>query len=108
MVRISAGWRPYPFSSASEISPTVALARAASIASASRLFPGPPSPAAPSSAAALVRSASAALLCAHPAVLDLQHLDRVVLVDLVLVYADHRLLARVDSRLRAGGGLLDA
>src|SRR5699024_57819 len=34
---ISARWRPNTFSSASEISPTVALARAASIASASRL-----------------------------------------------------------------------
>ena len=39
---ISARWRPNTFSSAAEISPTVALARAASTASASRL-PLPPS-----------------------------------------------------------------
>ena len=43
IVRITAWWRPYTFSRASEISPTVALARAASTASASRLpsSPGP-------------------------------------------------------------------
>ena len=48
------------------------------------------------------------LLGAHPAVLDLEHLDLVVLVDLVLVDADHRLLPGVDAGLGAGRGLLDA
>ena len=48
------------------------------------------------------------LLGAHPAVLDLEHLDLVVLVDLVLVDADHRLLAGVDAGLGARRRLLDA
>ena len=60
MVRISAWCRPYTFSRASEISPTVAWARAALIASASRLLPRPSSPAVPVAAAARVNSASAA------------------------------------------------
>ena len=47
------------------------------------------------------------LLGAHPAVLDLEDLQIGVLVDLVLVDADHRLLAGVDAGLGAGGGLLD-
>ena len=61
----SRAWcRPYTFSSASEISPTVALARAASTASASRLPPRPspwpsPDPAAAVSASS-VRCTSAA------------------------------------------------
>ena len=54
----------------------------------------------PASTAAWSRSARSFpvgdLLGAHPAVLDLEHLDLVVLVDLVLVDADHRLLTRVD------------
>ena len=47
------------------------------------------------------------LLGTHPAVLDLEHLDVGVLVDLVLVNPDHRLRTGVDSRLGPGRGFLD-
>ena len=74
---------------------------------------GPVNSASAASTAASSRSARSCsqlgdLLGAHPAVLDLEHLDLVVLVDLVLVDADHRLLAGVDAGLGARGRLLDA
>ena len=47
------------------------------------------------------------LFGSHPAVLDLEHLDVGILVDLILVDADHRLLAGVDAGLGAGGRFLD-
>ena len=83
--RIWARWRVNTASSASEISPTVARARVASIASASRL----PSPlrAAAVSAASAARQRSASrhaadplealdLRCAHRVVVDIEKLDR--------------------------------
>jgi hypothetical protein len=48
------------------------------------------------------------LLGTHPAVLDLEDLDLLILVHLVLVDADHGLRAGVDARLRPRGRLLDA
>src|SRR5690349_15439826 len=48
------------------------------------------------------------LLVADPAVLDLEHLDGMVLVDLVLVDPDYGLLAGIDPGLRARRRLLDA
>ena len=103
----------------------MALARAASMASASRLLPSP------SSAGAAVGGGRATqlgqggidrglvpacpqllqfgqLLGAHPAVLDLEYLDLLVLVDLVLVDPDHRLNTGIDAGLGARGRLLDA
>ena len=47
------------------------------------------------------------LLGPHPDILDLEHLDVGVLVDLVFVDADHRLLPGVDAGLGPGGGFLD-
>ncbi len=95
------------------------------MASASRLLPSPSSPARPDAAAALDSSVERGLgrgvvplspqllqlgdlLGAHPAVLDLEDLDLVVLVDLVAVHADHGLRTGVDPGLGTGGGLLDA
>ena len=45
---------------------------------------------------------------AHGGIVDFQDVDLGVTLDLVLVDADHRLLARVDAGLRAGGCFLDA
>ena len=116
MVRISALWRPNTSSMASDISPTVARARAASMQRASRL----PSPRAPS-----VRAVSAArrgalvavgpdpgqaldLLAAHLGVVDVEHVDLVGVLGHVLVDPDDDLLAPVDPGLAAGRALLDA
>jgi hypothetical protein len=100
IVRISARWRPKTSSSASEISPTVALARAASTASASRL----PSPARPAFGQrgerrlarrprrARPQRSSLAICGAHRGVVDLEHVDLLLLLDRVeLVDADDRL-----------------
>ena len=60
MIRIWPAWRPKTFSSASEISPTVAFARAASTASASRFCPSPRGAPSAIAAAASVSASSAA------------------------------------------------
>src|SRR6478752_10808225 len=102
MVRISAACRPQTFSSASEISPTVAFAASGAGQLGQRdvdrrLIPV---------AAQLLQLGD--LLGAHPAVFHLEYLDGVVLVHLVLVDADYRLRTGVDAGLGAGRGLLDA
>ena len=114
---ISARCRPHTFSSASEISPTVALARAAATASSSRL-PSPVCAASVSASSAaatafasrspLRRCSLAIWLSRTRLVVDLQHLDLGLVGDLELVDADDGLRAGVDARLRAGRGLLDA
>ena len=48
------------------------------------------------------------LLGTHPAVLDLEDLDLLILFDLVLVDPDHRLGAGVDAGLSPRGGFFDA
>ncbi len=121
MVRICPACRPYTFSSASEISPTVALARAASTARASRL----PSSAGPGSRPAAVVSARSAswqavssrssrsrrsLAICWARTEELSTLRTSISSSAghpVLVDADHRLPPGVDPRLGARGGLLD-
>ena len=116
--------RPNTFSSASEISPTVAFARAASIASASRL-PScrarrprrwrPRRRSAPSArrrrrARRAPRAAGAAWRAAAARTAALSTSSTSICssaADAVLVDADHRLAAGVDARLGARGGLLD-
>ena len=94
----------------------MALARAASIASARRLpLPSPAlrvSAASASSTSFWLRSLAQPrqlvdLQPPHGGVFDLQHVDRRLVDRLVLVDADHRLLAGVDPGLRLGGGFLD-
>ena len=102
---------------ASEISPTVALARAAATARSSRL-PCPVFAVSVSAAErrrhrlrialALEALQLGDLALAHALVVDLQHLDLGLVGDAVLVDADDGLRAGVDARLRARGGLLDA
>ena len=125
IVRIWAACRPYTFSRASEISPTVALARAASMARASR-FCSSPGPRVPFSAASAPRvSASSAarvaassrssrslrsfsICCARTAALStLRTSISSSDVGAVLVDADDRLAPGVDAGLGAGGRLLD-
>ena len=102
---------------ASEISPTVALARAAATARSSRL----PAPERAVSVRACERRGHrlrialalealqlADLALAHGLVVDLQHLDLGLVGHLELVDADDGLGAGVDARLGARGGLLDA
>ena len=121
IVRIWPACRPYTFSSASEISPTVAFARAASTASASRLpsrpGPGSRSAAAGQGAQRVLAGRLVALLAqppqlldllgAHRGVVDLEDVDLLVGLHPVLVDADDGLAPRVDPRLGAGRGLLD-
>ena len=100
-----------------EISPTVALARAASTASASRL-PLPRSAARVSASSASCKRGRIALGLqprelvelhrAHGGIVDLEHVDRRFVGRLIFVDADHRLHAGIDARLRLGGGFLDA
>ena len=114
---ISARWRPKTCSSANEISPTVALARAASMASASRL-PLPPAALRVSASSAsatafgsrsrLSRVELVDLQLPHRGVVDFEHVDRRFVARPVFVDADHRLRAGIDARLGARGGFLDA
>src|SRR6476660_8528686 len=94
IARISARCRPNTFSSAPEISPTVAFARAASIDSARRLPP----------AFAPFVSASSARV----GIFDLQNVNRRLVGEPVFVNPDHRLLAGIDARLLLRRGLFDA
>ena len=114
----SARWRPNTFSSASEISPTVARARVASIESSSRL-PSPAAPSrerverglarAPSSRSACTRREPRELLLAHARCCrrrgcrsSASSASRYLLTPTI------DLLAAVDARLAARRGLLDA
>ena len=45
---------------------------------------------------------------AHRRIVDLEHVDRLLVGRAILVHADDRLRAAVDARLRLGGGFLDA
>ena len=116
MVWTSATWRPNAFSSASDISPTVAPARAARIENSSRL----PSPCAASASASSAVSTAATsrvpLSCcslaswrARTSALSIFSTSTSVSVSRpVGVDADQRLLAGIDARLRARRGFLDA
>ncbi len=115
------GWfarcRPNTFSIASEISPTVALARAAAMLSSSRL-PLPRAPSVervergarrPSGSRSALRRCSLAIWRSRTRLLSIFSTSiSASFVDAVLVDADDGLLAAVDARLRAGGGFLDA
>ena len=113
---ISAWWRPKTCSSASDISPTVARARAASMASARRL-PLPPEAfrvSAPSASATACGSRSrfeprqlVDLQLPYRSVVDFENFDLRFVLRPVFVDADHRLRAGIDAGLRARGGLLD-
>ena len=89
MARISARWRVNTFSIASDISPTVALARAALTQRSSRLaFPAAPSVSARKRRLRLGLVALAAqalelgdLLLAHRLVVDLEQVDLGVVLD---------------------------
>ena len=116
IVRIWLACRPYTFSRASEISPTVAFARAACTASSSRL-PSPPGGPGQRVQRVLARLLVALraqppqlldLLGADGGVVDLEDVDLLVGLHAVLVDADDRLAAGVDAGLGAGRGLLDA
>ena len=107
MLRIVARWRVKTFSSASEISPTVARARAASIAERQQiaLAARRRCVSAASAAAATRRRRGRAdplqprhLLLAHPRVVDVEQLDASAVRRPVLVDADDDLLAAVDAR----------
>ena len=112
----SATWRPKTFSSASEISPTVALARAARMANSSRLSSPCAARVSASSAVSTAATSRVPFSCcsldklarAHLGIVDLQHVDLDVRLGPEGVDADQRLLAGIDARLGAGGRLLDA
>ena len=124
IVRITAWCRPYTFSSASEISPTVALARAASTARVSRFWSSePPWHVAvagrlgqrverPAYVVVVALGAEPLelgdLLAVDLVVVDLEHVERVLVGEPVGVDADHLLVAGVDPGLGAGRRLLDA
>ena len=124
MIRIWPACRPNTFSSASEISPTVAFARAAATDRASRFSSSRAGRAlgdrrrgvrqrrqggVDGAVVALLAQPAqlGQLLGAHPGVVDLEHVDLLVDGGDVLVDPDHGLAPGVDPGLGAGRGLLD-